>query len=144
MNYRYSIFSVPGGPAGEAPPRYQSNFTREAFEAAVAKAIEYINAGDAFQVVPSQRFQTATTADAFAIYRALRVVNPSPFMFLVKSGDVTLVGASPEIMCRVENAEMTVRPLAGTRRRGATAEEDRALARELVATTRKSGPNILC
>src|SRR6202021_2155032 len=93
-----------------------SNFTRADFEAAVEKARAYINAGDAFQIVLSQRFRTETKARPFDIYRALRVVNPSPFMFYLRAGAVTLVGASPEIMCRVENGEVTNRPLAGTRR----------------------------
>ncbi len=125
------------------PSRFQSNFTQAGYEAAVRKTIEYINAGDAFQVVPSQRFQTDTTADPFDIYRALRVVNPSPFMFFLKAGTVTLVGASPEIMCRVENGEMTVRPLAGTRRRGATPEEDKALAVELVNDPKERAEHIM-
>ncbi len=125
------------------PSRFQSNFTQAGYEAAVRKTIEYINAGDAFQVVPSQRFQTETTADPFDIYRALRVVNPSPFMFFLKAGTVTLVGASPEIMCRVENGEMTVRPLAGTRRRGATPEEDKALAVELVNDPKERAEHIM-
>ncbi|WP_149109424.1 anthranilate synthase component I [Limnoglobus roseus] len=123
--------------------RYQSNFTQAGYEGAVRKTIEYINAGDAFQVVPSQRFQTETTADPFNVYRALRVVNPSPFMFFVKAGPITLVGASPEIMCRVENGEMTVRPLAGTRKRGATPEEDKALADELVKDPKERAEHIM-
>jgi anthranilate synthase component 1 len=89
--------------------RYESNFTRESWEAMVRRGIEYIHAGDVFQYVPSQRFRTTTNADPFDIYRALRVINPSPFMFFVDVGDTKLVGASPEIMCRVENGEMTVR-----------------------------------
>ncbi len=126
-----------------AAARYQSNFTQAGFEAAVRRTIEYINAGDAFQVVPSQRFQTATTANAFDIYRALRVVNPSPFMFLVKSDGLALIGASPEIMCRVENQEMVVRPLAGTRRRGTSPAEDDALATELVNDPKERAEHIM-
>ncbi len=126
-----------------APRTPKSNFTKDQYESAVRKAIEYINAGDAFQVVPSQRFQTETTADPFDIYRALRVVNPSPFMFFLRCGAVTLVGASPEIMCRVENGEMTVRPLAGTRKRGATPEEDKALAEELVNDPKERAEHIM-
>lgn len=123
--------------------RVQSNFTRERFEAAVEKAREYIHAGDAFQIVLSQRFRTETRARPFDIYRALRVVNPSPFMFYVRAGSVTLVGASPEIMCRVENGVITNRPLAGTRRRGATPEEDAALAAELVADPKERAEHIM-
>lgn len=124
-------------------PRFKSNFTREAFEAAVVKSREYINAGDIFQVVLSQRFETETDAAPFDIYRALRVVNPSPFMFYVRAGAVTLVGASPEIMCRVENGEMVVRPLAGTRKRGTTDEEDRQLAEELVNDPKERAEHIM-
>jgi anthranilate synthase component I len=132
---------VPGGPP--LAPRYTSNFTKDQFEAAVRRAIEYINAGDVFQVVLSQRFQTDTTARPFDVYRALRVLNPSPFMFYVTAGPVTLVGASPEIMCRVENGEVTIRPLAGTRRRGATPDEDRALAAELLNDPKERAEHIM-
>jgi anthranilate synthase component 1 len=127
----------------EPPARFRSNFTRPQYEAAVRKAVEYINAGDAFQIVLSQRFETETTAGAFDIYRALRVINPSPFMFYVQSGKVTLVGASPEIMCRVEDGEVTVRPLAGTRKRGHTDEEDRKLAEELVNDPKERAEHIM-
>ena len=123
--------------------RYASNFTRESWEAMVRRGIEYILAGDVFQFVPSQRFRTTTTAAPFDIYRALRVINPSPFMFFVDAGDTTLVGASPEIMCRVENGEMTVRPLAGTRRRGATPELDKELAAELLADPKERAEHIM-
>lgn len=131
------------GKEADLPGRYRSNFTKADFETAVVKAKEYILAGDAFQVVLSQRFRTDTTAQPFDVYRALRVVNPSPFMFYVQNGPVTLVGASPEIMCRVENQEMTVRPLAGTRRRGATPDEDKALAEELLADPKERAEHIM-
>jgi anthranilate synthase component 1 len=124
-------------------PRVSSNFTRPRFEAAVRKAKEYIAAGDAFQIVLSQRFRTETTAEPFDIYRALRVVNPSPFMFFVKAGGVTLVGASPEIMCRVDGRGVVNRPLAGTRRRGATAEEDAKLAAELAADPKERAEHVM-
>lgn len=124
-------------------PRYRSNFTPERFEAAVRKARDYIFAGDIFQVVLSQRFETETTADPFDVYRALRVVNPSPFMFYLRAGAVTLVGASPEIMCRVENGEVVVRPLAGTRKRGATPAEDLALAEELLQDPKERAEHIM-
>ncbi len=133
----HSEFRIPNS------TRIKSNFSQSGYENAVRKTIEYINAGDAFQVVPSQRFQTETTADPFDIYRALRVVNPSPFMFFLRCGGTTLVGASPEIMCRVENREMTVRPLAGTRKRGATPEEDKALAEELVNDPKERAEHIM-
>lgn len=123
--------------------RYESNFTRESWEAMVRQGIEYIRAGDIFQYVPSQRFRTTTAADPFDIYRALRVINPSPFMFFVDVGGTKLVGASPEIMCRVENGEMTVRPLAGTRRRGATPDADKELAAELLADPKERAEHIM-
>jgi anthranilate synthase component 1 len=124
-------------------PDLRCNFTRPEFEAAVEKAREYILAGDAFQIVLSQRFRTETRARPFDIYRALRVVNPSPFMFYLRAGEVTLVGASPEIMCRVENGEITNRPLAGTRPRGKTPEEDKRLAEELVADPKERAEHIM-
>lgn len=127
------------GPLG----RYRSNFTPKGFEDAVRHAIEYINAGDIFQVVLSQRFSTETQAKPFDVYRALRVLNPSPFMFYVASGPVTLVGASPEILCRVDSGEVTIRPLAGTRRRGTTPEEDRHLAEELLADPKERAEHIM-
>jgi anthranilate synthase component 1 len=137
--------SSTGQPATSRSPlaRTSSNFTREGFEAVVAKAREYIHAGDIFQVVLSQRFQTETRARPFDVYRALRVVNPSPFMFYVRAGAVTLVGASPEIMCRVENGEITNRPLAGTRPRGTTPEDDRRLAEELAADPKERAEHIM-
>jgi anthranilate synthase component 1 len=123
--------------------QYRSNFTREDFEAAVAKAKEYIHAGDIFQVVLSQRLQTETRARPFDIYRALRVINPSPFMFYLDAGPVRLIGASPEIMVRVEGDLVTVRPLAGTRPRGGTEEEDARLAAELQADPKERAEHIM-
>jgi anthranilate synthase component 1 len=124
-------------------PDVSSNFTQPEFEAAVRKAVEYINAGDAFQIVLSQRLRTETRARPFDVYRALRVVNPSPFMFYLRAGAVTLVGASPEIMCRVEGGEITNRPLAGTRPRGKTPDEDRRLADELVNDPKERAEHIM-
>src|SRR2546428_12087127 len=118
-------------PVGEVHLPYRSNFEPGAFEDAVRKCKEYIKAGDIFQVVLSQRLQTETKARPFDIYRTLRVVNPSPFMFYLKTGPLCLVGSSPEIMARVEGDRVTIRPLAGTRRRGKTEEEDEQLAAEL-------------
>jgi anthranilate synthase component 1 len=122
---------------------YRSNFTRTGFEAAVAKAKEYIQAGDIFQVVLSQRLQAETRARPFDIYRTLRVVNPSPFMFYLDAGPVRLIGASPEIMVRVEGDRVTVRPLAGTRPRGKTEEEDARLAAELEADPKERAEHIM-
>jgi anthranilate synthase component 1 len=123
---------------------FTSNFpSQSAFEDAVEKCKEYIRAGDIFQVVLSQRLTVETDADPFSIYRALRVINPSPFMFHLKSPQCTLVGASPEIMCRVEDGVVTNRPLAGTRRRGRTEEEDRALEQELLADPKERAEHIM-
>ncbi|MBO0701245.1 MAG: chorismate-binding protein, partial [Zavarzinella sp.] len=130
-------------PRGPVTIPHQSNFTPAEFKAAVVQCKEYINAGDIFQVVLSQRFKAPTRARPFDIYRALRVVNPSPFMFYVKAGPTTLVGASPEIMTRVEADLVTIRPLAGTRRRGATAEEDKALADESIADPKERAEHIM-
>ncbi len=122
---------------------YESTFGKGAFEKAVGKAKEYILAGDIFQVVLSQRLRASCCADPFDIYRALRVVNPSPFMFYVKSPRCVLVGASPEILCRVEDGVITNRPLAGTRRRGATGDEDTNLERELLADPKDRAEHIM-
>ena len=128
-----------------APPtlRFQSNFTREAFENAVRKGQEYIRAGDIFQFVPSQRLRVPSSADPFDVYRALRIINPSPFMFYLKSPSCTLIGSSPEILCRVVDGKVTSRPLAGTRRRGASPEEDRALEAELLADPKERAEHIM-
>jgi anthranilate synthase component 1 len=131
-------------PLGEVHRNCASNFAPAQFEAAVDRCKEYIRAGDIFQVVLSQRYLTETTAEPFSIYRVLRVVNPSPFMFYLKSGDqCTLVGSSPEIMVRVENDTVTIRPLAGTRRRGKTEEEDRRLAAELIGDPKERAEHIM-
>jgi anthranilate synthase component 1 len=126
-----SIGEIDAGGTPTLP--FQSNFTREDFEDAVRKGQEYIKAGDIFQFVPSQRLRVPSPADPFDVYRALRIINPSPFMFYLKSPACTLIGSSPEILCRVVDKKVTSRPLAGTRRRGATPEEDRALEAELLA-----------
>ena len=122
---------------------FESNFSRAQFEAAVEACKEYIRAGDIFQVVLSQRLAIQSQAAPFDIYRALRVVNPSPFMFLLDSPEVTLVGSSPEILCRVEEGVVTNRPLAGTRPRGTTEEEDKALAEELLADPKERAEHIM-
>jgi anthranilate synthase component 1 len=109
-----------------------SNLTPEAYRAMVEKAKEYIRAGDIFQVVPSQRFRFPFKLPPLALYRSLRRLNPSPFLFFFDFGDLALVGSSPEIMVRHRDGIVTIRPLAGTRRRGATPAEDRALAADLL------------
>lgn len=130
-------------PAGTPSQRWASNFTREEFESVVEQGKEYIRAGDVFQFVPSQRFHAQTDASPLDIYRALRVVNPSPFMFLLETPSCTLVGASPEIMTRVEDYRVTIRPLAGTRKRGATPEEDKQLEEELLADEKERAEHVM-
>ncbi len=123
---------------------FTSNFAPGGYEQAVEKAKDYIRAGDVFQVVLSQRITTQTKAHPFDIYRTLRIVNPSPFLFYLQSGpDLTLVGSSPEIMVRVEEDKVTIRPLAGTRKRGKTEEEDAALAKELIDDPKERAEHIM-
>ncbi|MGE0759186.1 MAG: anthranilate synthase component I [Pirellulaceae bacterium] len=122
---------------------FTSNFTAEQFQRAVERCIEYIRAGDIFQVVISQRLALDLASDPFEVYRTLRVVNPSPFMFFLRTPDVTLVGSSPEILCRVVDRQVTVRPLAGTRRRGQTEEDDRRLAEELLADPKERAEHVM-
>jgi anthranilate synthase component 1 len=128
---------------GEPTLEVTSNISQADFEAAVERCLEYIRAGDIFQVVLSQRLQTTIQASPFEIYRTLRVVNPSPFMFYVRTPQVTLVGSSPEVMVRVVDGRITVRPLAGTRRRGATEEDDRRLAEELLADPKERAEHVM-
>jgi len=128
---------------GEATLKYKSNFTQAGYEDAVRKCVEYIRAGDIFQVVVSQRLSVPLSVDPFEVYRTLRVVNPSPFMFFLRTPECTLVGSSPEIMVRVVEGKVTVRPLAGTRRRGATEEEDRRLAEELLADPKERAEHVM-
>jgi anthranilate synthase component 1 len=131
--------AVPNGPL----PYFDSNFTQAEFEDAVRKCIEYVKAGDVFQVVISQRLQLPVHGDPFEIYRSLRVLNPSPFMFFLRTQQATLVGSSPEIMCRVVNREVTVRPLAGTRKRGAHPAEDIRLEQELLADEKERAEHVM-
>lgn len=130
-------------PAGKHALHPQSNFTKSEFEAAVEKCVEYIRAGDIFQVVIGQRLQLPAICEPFEVYRTLRVVNPSPFMFFLRTPEVTLVGSSPEIMCRVMDGVTTVRPLAGTRPRGKTEAEDQALAAELLADPKERAEHVM-
>ena len=130
-------------PGGTTPPTYTSNVERGDFEADVDRCREYIRAGDIFQVVLSQRLCVGSQTDPFDIYRALRVVNPSPFMFFLKNPKVTLVGSSPEILCRVEGGIVTTRPLAGTRPRGRTEAEDLGLEKELLADPKERAEHVM-
>ncbi|MGU9957012.1 MAG: anthranilate synthase component I [Arenicellales bacterium WSBS_2016_MAG_OTU3] len=122
---------------------FVSSFSQPEFEQAVEKAREYIYAGDVFQVVLSQRLSTPYEGRAVDLYRALRTLNPSPYMYFIDLEDFHIVGSSPEILVRVEDGEVTVRPIAGTRRRGATPEEDKALAEELLADPKELAEHLM-
>jgi len=122
---------------------FTSNLPKDEFEAAVRKGLEYIRAGDIFQFVPSQRLRVRSTAPPFDVYRALRIINPSPFMFYLKSPKCILIGASPEILCRVMDGKVTSRPLAGTRPRGTTDEEDKKFEQELLADPKERAEHIM-
>jgi len=120
-----------------------ANQTREAFEAGVRSIQEDIAAGEIYQAVLSQRFETKTTAAPFDVYRALRRINPSPYMFFIRFGPAAIVGASPEMLVRVEGRDVETHPIAGTRRRGATSEEDARLAEELRANEKEKAEHVM-
>ena len=128
---------------GDVSIHFESNFSQPDFEDAVRQCVEYIRAGDIFQVVISQRLSVDFESDPFEIYRTLRVVNPSPFMFFLRTQGVTLIGSSPEIMCRVVGGKVTVRPLAGTRPRGEDEAEDQRLAAELLADPKERAEHVM-
>ncbi|MDC0656586.1 anthranilate synthase component I [Leisingera sp. SS27] len=130
------------GDAHEAAPPV-SNFTKDGYMAAVERAKEYIRAGDIFQVVPAQRWTQEFRQPPFALYRSLRRTNPSPFMFYFNFGGFQVVGASPEILVRVFGQEVTIRPIAGTRPRGATPEEDKALEADLLADKKELAEHLM-
>jgi anthranilate synthase component 1 len=132
-----------GEPASLTDGTARSSFSREAFIAAVERTIEYIRAGDVFQAVLSRRLEIPFSAPPLELYRTLRVVNPSPFMFFLRTPACTLVGSSPEIMVRCVEGQVTVRPLAGTRRRGGTPEEDAALAADLLADPKERAEHVM-
>ena len=121
----------------------RSNFTKVAYMAAVEKAREYIRSGDIFQVVPAQRWTQDFTLPPFALYRSLRRTNPSPFMFFFNFGGFQIIGASPEILVRLRDGEVTVRPIAGTRPRGATPAEDKALELDLLADQKERAEHLM-
>ncbi len=128
----------------DAPhPEPKATTAPEAYMAKVARAKEYISAGDIFQVVLSQRFEAPFELPSFALYRALRRVNPSPFLYYLNFGTFAVVGSSPEILVRVRKGEVTIRPIAGTRPRGATPEDDKALAEELLADTKERAEHLM-
>ncbi|MDH3579192.1 MAG: anthranilate synthase component I [Hyphomicrobiales bacterium] len=130
-------------PSTVQPPDPESNTSPEEYMAMVAKAKDYIAAGDIFQVVLSQRFTAPFTLPPFSLYRALRRVNPSPFLYFLNFDGYAIVGSSPEILVRVREGEVTVRPIAGTRPRGATPEEDDALAEELLADKKERAEHLM-
>jgi anthranilate synthase component 1 len=121
----------------------KSNYTREGFEAHVRKAKDYIAAGDIYQVVLSQRFEAEVGADPFTVYRALRHVNPSPYMYFIRMGGVSVVGSSPEMLVRVEGSRVETHPIAGTRRRGRSSEEDLRLAEELKRNEKERAEHVM-
>ena len=127
----------------KSPPDLQSNFTKPAYEDVVRRAKEYIAAGDIIQVVPSQRFSRAVSVDSFDVYRALRVVNPSPYMFYLKCNGFDIVGASPEMMVRVEDGLVQTRPIAGTLPRGKTDAEDREFEQKLLADPKERAEHVM-
>ena len=136
----------PAGPfhfATNANPPVTSTMSQEVFEAAVRKVKDYIRAGDAYQVVLSQRLAAPFEGDPFRLYRALRLVNPSPFLFYLHHPEVTVAGSSPELMTRVRDGTVYSRPIAGTRRRGATDEEDLALEKDLLADPKERAEHVM-
>jgi anthranilate synthase component 1 len=130
-------------PADRRVPEFEPNMPRERFEATVARIIEYIRAGDAYQVVPSQRWSAPVPVEAFSIYRGLRAVNPSPYMYFLDFGDFEIAGASPEPLITVTGDRVSTRPIAGTRPRGANVEEDQAMAEELLADPKERAEHVM-
>jgi anthranilate synthase component 1 len=125
------------------PDAFTTPVSREDYRAIVARAKDYILAGDIFQVVPSHRFRSPYGRDPFALYRSLRRMNPSPFLFYLNFGDFQLAGSSPEILVRLRDGKITIRPIAGTRPRGATPEEDLALEAELIADPKERAEHLM-
>jgi anthranilate synthase component 1 len=131
------------GNAEPEPDRFTTPVSREDYRGIVAKAKDYILAGDVFQVVPSHRFRAPFERDPFALYRSLRRTNPSPFLFYLNFGDFQLAGSSPEILVRLRDGKITIRPIAGTRPRGATPAEDLALEQELIADPKERAEHLM-
>jgi anthranilate synthase component 1 len=130
-------------PLGAHEHQFSSNMEEKSFRKMVETAKEYILAGDIIQVVLSQRFHTKTKLSPFALYRALRHINPSPYLFYLQLGDVIQIGSSPEILVRLENGEIELRPIAGTRHRGVTGAEDKALEAELLADPKERAEHLM-
>ncbi|HET8956081.1 MAG TPA: anthranilate synthase component I [Solirubrobacterales bacterium] len=134
---------VPETPQLAEPPHFESNMEREEFEAAVERIVEYVHAGDAFQVVPSQRFSAPAPVEAFSIYRGLRAVNPSPYMYVLEFGDFQIAGASPEPLVKVSGNRVEARPIAGTSPRGRSEDEDRRLAEKLINDPKERAEHVM-
>ena len=130
-------------PGARAMPAFESNMPRERFEQIVARIVRYIHAGDAFQVVPSQRWSARVPVEAFSIYRGLRAINPSPYMYFLDFGDFQVAGASPEPLLTVSGRRVSTKPIAGTRPRGASPEEDRRIAQELLADEKERAEHVM-
>ena len=146
------IAEVRGALAGPIPdqggqvlpaPQFESNMSREQFEGVVGRIVEYVHAGDAFQVVPSQRWTARTEVDPFSVYRGLRVVNPSPYMYFLDFGAFQVVGASPEPLLTVSGRDASTRPIAGTRPRGSGPSEDQEIAEELLADEKERAEHVM-
>lgn len=141
-------WTPPDGQTGEENPQYTSNFTRDRFCAAVDKAKDYIRAGDIFQVVISQRLEADYDGDPFSLYRSLRLINPSPYMAYFNFGDWQMIGSSPEVMVKAEKTDdgkaiATLRPIAGTRKRGKTTQEDEALEKDLLQDPKEIAEHVM-
>jgi anthranilate synthase component 1 len=134
---------VPDHPVVAEPPQFESNMERGEFEAAVARIVEYVHAGDAFQVVPSQRFSAPAPVEAFSVYRGLRAVNPSPYMYFLEFGDFQIAGASPEPLVKVIGDRVETRPIAGTYPRGGSEDEDRQLAEQLKIDPKERAEHVM-
>jgi anthranilate synthase component 1 len=134
---------APAHPTIAESPRFTSNMEREEFETAVERIVSYVYAGDAFQVVPSQRFSAPAPVEAFSVYRGLRAVNPSPYMYFLEFGDFQIAGASPEPLVKVNGRRVETRPIAGTYPRGANEEEDRRLAERLVNDPKERAEHVM-
>jgi anthranilate synthase component 1 len=134
---------VPERPSVAEPPRFESNVSREEFEANVARIVEYVHAGDAFQVVPSQRFSAPAPVEAFSVYRGLRAVNPSPYMYFLEFGDFQIAGASPEPLVKVSGSRVETRPIAGTKPRGGNEDEDRQQAESLMNDPKERAEHVM-
>jgi anthranilate synthase component 1 len=134
---------APAAPSVTEPPEFVANMEQAEFEAAVSRIVEYVHAGDAFQVVPSQRFSAPAPVEAFSVYRGLRAVNPSPYMYFLEFGDFQIAGASPEPLVKVSGRRVETRPIAGTSPRGRSADEDRRLAERLINDPKERAEHVM-